>query len=619
MQYDTDTAGNPLRIVEQPRNFTVLSDVVPPGRGSVPLTIVDGDYERRLAAELYRDRTGAPIAMAECRFFAVTPTPSPTDQATPTATYTPSPSPTSTWTPSPTPTPTATSTATPPASLRVWIATGCDRTYTLGETLDIRMLSDRAGTIEILELPARETFHRTQARAGEERRTTRLLQGEAGGRQLLGRLFEGTSTDPSATSTCDFEVEPKPGDVPFTVRGRVDLERRGNDSGAQACVGQNCTSTDAEGLFELAGVRLNELLTVRHPSYLRTERRLAEPPARAGGTVDLPGVKLLSGDLDQNDVVDLLDARTIGIRFDLERAGAPPGLWLEAADITKDARINILDMTGVYYNFDRTAPTGWSMDPLAARRTSSPAGRRTGEPAAGRAVGRDAGTGGSQADRPAGDARIQPLPAGSRAPDHAAQGTAVRIQPSRAQAPQGSDIPIDIVIADVARLYAAEVTLSFDPAVVEVKDVNAADGGIQSTIGSFLDPVNVFVLRNEADNALGRVRFAVTQTRPAAARQGTGVLATVIFRGKQDGRTPVTVESFRLVDDSLPDGKLIEAARAHGEIEIGGSGWLKNISTRSHVDVGDKIMIGGFILEDGPAKVMIRARGPSLPEAQVPN
>ncbi len=51
----------------------------------------------------------------------------------------------------------------------------------------------------------------------------------------------------------------------------------------------------------------------------------------------------------------------------------------------------------------------------------------------------------------------------------------------------------------------------------------------------------------------------------------------------------------------------------------GADGFLKNISTRSLVDTGDKVMIGGFIVDDGPAKVVIRALGPSMPSAQVPN
>jgi hypothetical protein len=65
---------------------------------------------------------------------------------------------------------------------------------------------------------------------------------------------------------------------------------------------------------------------------------------------------------------------------------------------------------------------------------------------------------------------------------------------------------------------------------------------------------------------------------------------------------------------------------AHGETGIGlveiydldtaSRAKLANISTRGFVDTGDNVMIGGFIVGGGePAKVLIRAIGPSLPVA----
>jgi hypothetical protein len=45
---------------------------------------------------------------------------------------------------------------------------------------------------------------------------------------------------------------------------------------------------------------------------------------------------------------------------------------------------------------------------------------------------------------------------------------------------------------------------------------------------------------------------------------------------------------------------------------------LANISTRSLVQTGDNVMIGGFIIVNEPAHVMIRAIGPSLTQLHVP-
>jgi uncharacterized repeat protein (TIGR03803 family) len=49
------------------------------------------------------------------------------------------------------------------------------------------------------------------------------------------------------------------------------------------------------------------------------------------------------------------------------------------------------------------------------------------------------------------------------------------------------------------------------------------------------------------------------------------------------------------------------------------AGRLSNISTRGHVQTGDQVMIGGFIVGgDAPGKVLIRAIGPSLGKASPP-
>jgi hypothetical protein len=46
---------------------------------------------------------------------------------------------------------------------------------------------------------------------------------------------------------------------------------------------------------------------------------------------------------------------------------------------------------------------------------------------------------------------------------------------------------------------------------------------------------------------------------------------------------------------------------------------LTNISTRGFVDVGQNVMIGGFISGDGIVRVIVRALGPTLTQFGVPN
>ena len=52
---------------------------------------------------------------------------------------------------------------------------------------------------------------------------------------------------------------------------------------------------------------------------------------------------------------------------------------------------------------------------------------------------------------------------------------------------------------------------------------------------------------------------------------------------------------------------------------IGGNGRLVNLSTRALVETGEEVMIGGFIIEDGPQQVFMRALGPELANRGISN
>lgn len=44
-----------------------------------------------------------------------------------------------------------------------------------------------------------------------------------------------------------------------------------------------------------------------------------------------------------------------------------------------------------------------------------------------------------------------------------------------------------------------------------------------------------------------------------------------------------------------------------------------NISTRGVVGTGDEVMIGGFIIRNGPKRVLVQAQGPELANANIAN
>jgi hypothetical protein len=76
----------------------------------------------------------------------------------------------------------------------------------------------------------------------------------------------------------------------------------------------------------------------------------------AGGTTTLCQVKVLGGDANDDDVINILDLSFIGFRFG--RSTGDPG-WDERADINNDGTINILDIVGAGANFGKTSPVPW--------------------------------------------------------------------------------------------------------------------------------------------------------------------------------------------------------------------------------------------------------------------
>jgi hypothetical protein len=74
-----------------------------------------------------------------------------------------------------------------------------------------------------------------------------------------------------------------------------------------------------------------------------------------GGVTTLNQVKLLGGDADDSDRVDISDASIIGGLFG--SSGAE--ITNPRADINNDGFVNILDLVLVGGNFDKSSPVPW--------------------------------------------------------------------------------------------------------------------------------------------------------------------------------------------------------------------------------------------------------------------
>jgi hypothetical protein len=144
----------------------------------------------------------------------------------------------------------------------------------------------------------------------------------------------------------------------------------------------------------------------------------------------------------------------------------------------------------------------------------------------------------------------------------------VQIDPASSEVAVDGTVDVDIVITDATDLYAASVDLSFDAAVLEVVDADPGRSGVQVFTGTFPGPSEgpSDVTINTADNTAGTIEYDVTLLVPAPPVSGSGTLATVRFRGKATGTSPVALESAALWGPGPSDG--ITTTTASGEVQV---------------------------------------------------
>jgi hypothetical protein len=126
----------------------------------------------------------------------------------------------------------------------------------------------------------------------------------------------------------------------------------------------------------------------------------------------------------------------------------------------------------------------------------------------------------------------------------------VRIDPASTQVAIDDTIDVDIVIADASNLYSASVHISFDPAYLEVVDIDPGRLDVQLIPGRFPCPSEgpCDITKNIADNSAGTIEYDATLNPPASPVEGSGVLATIHFHALAAGASAVTLESATLWD-----------------------------------------------------------------------
>ena len=144
-----------------------------------------------------------------------------------------------------------------------------------------------------------------------------------------------------------------------------------------------------------------------------------------------------------------------------------------------------------------------------------------------------------------------------------AQGTMVLIDPPSSEVAVGGTTTVNIRIDNVSDLFGAEVHLTFDPALLEVVDANPSTAKVEIQPGTFLSPD--FTAQNEVDQAAGKIDFAIALMPPQPLANGSGVLATITFRGKAANTSAIRFVNVLL---AAPEGVPISASTQDGSITV---------------------------------------------------
>lgn len=108
----------------------------------------------------------------------------------------------------------------------------------------------------------------------------------------------------------------------------------------------------------------------------------------------------------------------------------------------------------------------------------------------------------------------------------------IEVQPDQA-------FEVPVIVRDVVELYAVDIEIRFDPAVLQVQDAAPNQTGIQVGLGTFLDAG--LILYNQVDNDEGLIRFAMTQVNPSEPKSGEGIVLVLYFAAQAEGDSALEV------------------------------------------------------------------------------
>lgn len=194
-------------------------------------------------------------------------------------------------------------------------------------------------------------------------------------------------------------------------------------------------------------------------------------------------------------------------------------------------------------------------------------------------------------------------------------------------------VPTSIVFSDGKLLVTLFRGFPFPPGISSVEEIDPATGSDTSLIKGLKTAIGVLPIRNNADNDAQDPSYLVLEHSSGNMMlNGPGMLSR--YDDPAGARTTIadclTLPSSMALDQKTGTlyiseviGKIVTVPMAaevfeafNFDLNSALEPSVLNISTRGQVDVGDNVLIGGFILgagaNGGDIKVVVRAIGPSL-------
>jgi LysM repeat protein len=145
--------------------------------------------------------------------------------------------------------------------------------------------------------------------------------------------------------------------------------------------------------------------------------------------------------------------------------------------------------------------------------------------------------------------------------------TDAKLLPGTQSLDVGQMTTVTLRVENVQDLYGYQVTINFDPALLEVIDADPGKPGVQVGLGTFISPD--YVPQNTADNNAGTIECVVSQVAPSTSANGSGALLTISFRGKSAGLSSIQLNPLILAS---AQGTEIPANIHNATISVGSTG-----------------------------------------------